>query len=62
MRRTCPRLCVSSILTREPELFKNFEVAQLGNILPDTAEMAKSLIPSYVRLLLTPAGMISRRR
>lgn len=39
---------VARILNREPDLIKPFELAQLGNILPDTAEMAKSLIPSCV--------------
>lgn len=42
------------ILTREKDLIKPFELAQLGNIMPDTADMAKSLIPSCVSLRGTP--------
>jgi hypothetical protein len=47
-----------SILSREPDLIKPFELAQLGNILPDTAEMAKSLIPSYVLDLCSPRDAV----
>ncbi|CED84050.1 RNA polymerase II, fourth largest subunit [Phaffia rhodozyma] len=41
---------IRSILMREGDLFKPFEIAQIGNLLPKGAEEAKSLIPSLSKV------------
>lgn len=46
-----PLFPTRSILLQDPDLFRPFEITQMCNLLPATAEEARSLIPSSVLAL-----------